>query len=345
MRSRRFLIVAGLVAVLLFGAVGAYAYDHSKRDTIADGVVVGGVELGGLKPAAARDKLADELHRRLAKPVVVTFARRRYVLSPRVARVRAQYRAMVGDALEVSREGSIFARVGRSVTGGSVDERVRARIAFDDRAVDRFVDETVRALDRPPKDATVSFSGSSLGEVEGQDGVTVDARRLRRAVARELGTVGGSRTIEAQAKVVRPKVSTAQLAQEYPTVITVDRANFKLYLWKDLRVAKEYTVAIGAVGLDTPEGLYAIRNKAVDPVWSVPNSAWAGDLAGTTVPPGPSNPIKARWMGIFDGAGIHGTDAVYSLGTAASHGCVRMAIPDVVELYDLTPVDTPIYIA
>ncbi|HST40983.1 MAG TPA: L,D-transpeptidase/peptidoglycan binding protein [Conexibacter sp.] len=345
MRSRRFLIVAGLVAVLLVGAVGAYAYDHSQRETIADGVVVGGVQLGGLKLAAARDKLAEELHGKLARPVVVTYARERFVLSPRVARVRAQYRAMVTDALAVSREGSIFARVGRSVTGGSVDERVRARIAFDERAVDRFVDDTVRALDRPPKDATVSFSGSSLGEVEGQDGVTVDPRRLRRAVARELRTVGGSRTIEAQAKVVRPKISTAQLAQEYPTVITVDRANFKLYLWKDLRVAKEYTVAIGAVGLDTPEGLYSIQNKAVDPVWSVPNSAWAGDLAGTTVPPGPSNPIKARWMGIFDGAGIHGTDAVYSLGTAASHGCVRMAIPDVVELYDLTPVDTPIYIA
>jgi lipoprotein-anchoring transpeptidase ErfK/SrfK len=344
-RSRRIIIVVGLVAVLLVGAVGAYAYDHSQRDTIAAGVVVGGVELGGLKAEAARDKLADELHGQLARPVVVTFEGRRYALSPRVARVRARYRAMVSDALEVSRDGSIFARVGRSVTGGTVDERVRARIVFDERAVDRFVEQTVRALDRPPKDATVSFSGSSLGEVEGQDGVTVDARRLRRAVTRELRSVSGSRTIEAQAKVVRPSVSTAQLADEYPTVITVDRANFKLYLWKDLRVAKEYTVAIGAIGLDTPAGLYSIQNKAVDPVWSVPNSAWAGDLAGTTVPPGPSNPIKARWMGIFDGAGIHGTDAVYSLGTAASHGCVRMAIPDVVELYDLTPVDTPIYIA
>ena len=42
-------------------------------------------------------------------------------------------------------------------------------------------------------------------------------------------------------------------------------------------------------------------------------------------------------MGIFDGAGIHGTDQIGSLGTAASHGCVRMAIPDVIELYDKVP--------
>jgi lipoprotein-anchoring transpeptidase ErfK/SrfK len=78
----------------------------------------------------------------------------------------------------------------------------------------------------------------------------------------------------------------------------------------------------------------------------VPNSAWAGDLAGTVIPGGtPENPLKARWMGIFDGAGIHGTDAVGSIGTAASHGCIRMRIPDVEELYDQVPVGAPVYIA
>ena len=66
--------------------------------------------------------------------------------------------------------------------------------------------------------------------------------------------------------------------------------------------------------------------------------------AGQDIPPGPSNPIKARWMGIFEGAGIHGTEETYSLGSAASHGCVRMAIPDVEELYDQVEVGTPIYI-
>ncbi|HEU4703932.1 MAG TPA: L,D-transpeptidase, partial [Conexibacter sp.] len=63
------------------------------------------------------------------------------------------------------------------------------------------------------------------------------------------------------------------------------------------------------------------------------------------IPPGPSNPLKARWMGIYAGAGIHGTDSISSLGSAASHGCVRMAVPDVIELYDETPVGTPVYIA
>ncbi len=61
----------------------------------------------------------------------------------------------------------------------------------------------------------------------------------------------------------------------------------------------------------------------------MPTSSWAGDLAGQSIPPGPSNPLKARWMGIYNGAGIHGTDDTGSIGSAASHGCVRMLIPDV----------------
>lgn len=72
------------------------------------------------------------------------------------------------------------------------------------------------------------------------------------------------------------------------------------------------------------------------------------DERGTVVPGGiTANPLKARWMGIFDGAGIHGIDpSLYgTIGSAASHGCVRnTGSPDVIDLYDRVPVSTPIYI-
>jgi lipoprotein-anchoring transpeptidase ErfK/SrfK len=82
----------------------------------------------------------------------------------------------------------------------------------------------------------------------------------------------------------------------------------------------------------------------VNPTWYVPNEEWAGELAGSVVPPGPENPLKARWMGFYGGAGIHGTDDLASLGTAASHGCIRMSIPDVTELYEQVSVGTPVAI-
>ena len=93
-----------------------------------------------------------------------------------------------------------------------------------------------------------------------------------------------------------------------PYVVTVDRGGFRLRFFKRLRLAKTYRIAVGQVGLETPAGLYHVQNKAVNPAWHVPNSAWAGDLAGKVIPGGvPENPLKARWLGIYAGAGIHGT--------------------------------------
>jgi lipoprotein-anchoring transpeptidase ErfK/SrfK len=139
-------------------------------------------------------------------------------------------------------------------------------------------------------------------------------------------------------------VTTAELADKYPHFITIDRQSFRLRYFKDLKLTKTYVVGVGQAGFDTPVGLYHVQNKAVNPAWHVPKKPWAGKLAGRVIPPGPDNPIKSRWMGIYDGAGIHGTADVGSLGTAASHGCIRMSVPQVEELYDRVPVQTPIYI-
>jgi lipoprotein-anchoring transpeptidase ErfK/SrfK len=153
--------------------------------------------------------------------------------------------------------------------------------------------------------------------------------------------------VEVSTRKTKPEVTQEELAAQYPAVITINRPSFELRLWKNLQLQKTYKVAIGAIGLDTPAGLYHVQNKAVNPAWTMPHSSWvAEEDQGKVIPGGvPENPLKARWLGIFDGAGIHGTDATYSLGTAASHGCVRMAIPDVIELYDQVPVGAPIYIA
>mgnify|MGYP001556619143 CR=1 FL=1 len=109
------------------------------------------------------------------------------------------------------------------------------------------------------------------------------------------------------------------------------------------KVVKTYPVAVGMPGHPTPTGLFHITDKQVNPVWSVPNSPWAGELAGTTVDGGSAaNPLKARWMGITDGVGIHGTGEDASVGTRASHGCIRMHVPDVIALYPRVPVGTPV---
>jgi lipoprotein-anchoring transpeptidase ErfK/SrfK len=150
--------------------------------------------------------------------------------------------------------------------------------------------------------------------------------------------------VEAVVSKTPPEITKKELAKEYPTYITIDRSTFTLRLFKKLKLKKKYTIAVGASGYDTPSGLYNLQTKEVNPTWHVPDSDWAGDLAGQDIPPGPGNPLVARWMGIYNGAGIHGTNETGSLGSAASHGCIRMAVSDVIELFDKVEVGDPVYI-
>jgi lipoprotein-anchoring transpeptidase ErfK/SrfK len=335
----------GIAAVVLIAAVSAWAYDHGKRDTIADGVRVGGVDVGGMNADRARAELREQLLTRLQRPIVATYEGRRVALSARRAGVAVNVEQAVDDAVARSRTGSFLTRVAREVTGGSVSADIQPRVVYSRLAVAHFVAQVGDGFDRPARDASIDFTPTSLEPVTGQDGARVERRRLRRAIVHALTDASAPSTVAVRARTTRPKVTTAQLAAKYPVVITVDRSNFRLRLWKHLKLEKTYTIAVGMAGLETPSGVYTINDKQVDPVWSVPNSAWAGDLAGQVIPPGPSNPIKARWMGIYAGAGIHGTTDIGSLGSAASHGCVRMAIPDVIDLYDRTPIGTTVYIA
>jgi lipoprotein-anchoring transpeptidase ErfK/SrfK len=344
MRHRWFILVAVVLLVLIGGAVAAFAYDSSRDDLIAKGVTIAGIDVGGMTTAEARRVIQRELQEPLEKPVIVRRGQTRFTLSAQDAGVKADVGGMVDEALGASRDGSIFGRVARDITGGEEDAQVPARVTYSSSAVRDLVKRVRGKLNRPARDAEVDFP--SLEKVKEQKGRRVRAAALEQRIAQALTVPGVARTVRAPVRILKPKVTQAQLADKYPVVLIADRYNFKLRFYKNLQLQKEYTVAVGALGFDTPAGLYHIQNKAVDPAWHVPNSDWAGSLAGTVVPGGtPENPLKARWLGIYDGAGIHGTDQTYSLGTAASHGCIRMAIPDVIELYDQVPVGAPIYIA
>jgi lipoprotein-anchoring transpeptidase ErfK/SrfK len=202
-------------------------------------------------------------------------------------------------------------------------------------------------VDRAPRDATVDLETGQVDPKPSQTGLVVRASLLRKDLADALVAFEGARRVTVRTRVAQPEVTTEKLAQKYPAVVIVDRGAFKLTLYRNLKLAKTYRVAIGKVGAETPAGLYRVQNKAVDPAWTMPDSDWVKPKdRGKVVPGGtPENPLKARWLGFYDGAGIHGTDAVDSIGTAASQGCVRMRIRDVKELYDEVPVSSPVYIA
>ena len=253
---------------------------------------------------------------------------------------------MVAQAIEASRGGTIFSRTFRGLTGGSVNREIPLAVSYSHQAV-RKLDARIRsAVNRPPRDATVRPGASGLQAVPAQTGRTVESSKLGGRIEAALVAAAGSRAVTVPTREVRPAVTTAQLASRYPAYIVVDRNSFRLRFYNHLKLERTYEIAVGMEGLETPAGLHHIEWEQVDPPWYVPKKAWAGSLAGTVVPPGPADPLKARFMSFEGGAGIHGIDPseYSSIGHDASHGCVRMRIPDVIALYAKSPVGTPVYI-
>jgi lipoprotein-anchoring transpeptidase ErfK/SrfK len=346
LRSRP-IIIATSAVVLAAGLAGAtYAYDNAQADKIGKGVRVGGISLQGLTAAQAHAKLDRLILQPLERPIVVHHDRSTWRLGPREAHVDVDVDAIVDHAMARSREGNVVSRTVRNLTGKSLDADLQPTVRFEDRAVVRMLDKIRKAIDRKPVDATATLGAGGISTTDSRTGLAVRATALHRQIKRAIVSSTADRTFVAQTRKLQPKVTNADLKDRLATAVVVNRNAFRLTLYKRLKPAKTYSIAVGQIGLETPAGLYHIQNKAVNPAWNVPNSSWAGSLAGQVIPGGaPNNPLKARWMGIFDGAGIHGTDAIGSIGTAASHGCIRMRIPDVIELYDQVPVGAPVYIA
>jgi lipoprotein-anchoring transpeptidase ErfK/SrfK len=346
MRKRVAVIAAVVGLLLLAGAGGVYAYDRANAEEIGKDVRVGGVDVSGLTPEQARAKLRAAVVEPLSRPVVVRGKGERFELTAARAKLEVDIDGSIDAAMERTRSGSMFARTWRDVRGEPVGAELELDIDYSKRAIRRLVERVGESLDKPAVDASIDLENGDVTPEPAQTGRRVLAKRLKRDVERRLLDVGPVRTVRAKTEVVRPKVTTEELAEKYPAVVVVNRSSFQLTLYRNLKPAKTYGIAVGQVGLETPAGLYRVQNKAINPAWSVPNSDWAGELAGQVIPGGtPQNPLKARWMGIYDGAGIHGTDAEGSIGTAASHGCIRMRIPEVIELYDQVPVNAPVYIS
>lgn len=344
MRQRPVLIIATVLAAILVTCGGVLVADASGPRKIPDGVRIGGVDVGGMTAGAAKQKATAELTSRLSKPVRVVHGGRRWTLTAAAAGIEVDLDDAVDQAVALGERGNAFSRVYRQVAGGEVRRDLSPTSSYDRKAITKLLDRVEEGLDRDPKGASVALVNGELQVTESRVGLRVQRARVAKLVRTALLDPSAKHQVSAYTTKIRPKTTTAEVRKQYATVLVANRSTFKLTLYKGMKVAKTYGISVGAAGHDTPAGRYSIGNKAENPAWNVPNSAWAGDLAGTVVPPGPSNPIKARWLGIYDGVGIHGTSDDASIGRNASHGCLRMHVPDVIDLFPRVPVGTPIYI-
>ncbi len=331
--------ICALAAALVVGApaVGAppgtgQSVAQADSRVIAAGVSAGGVEVGGLTVDAAEQKLAETLAPVLARPAVVGVAGRVFHFSPAAAKLTLDAHTTAARAYYA----------GAKATGAPVS--VAPAIEQHRAALESFAADVARRVDVAPRDASMRISLTRLQVRRSATGHKVDESALVNQLQAALDSPTAERVLHVKLVITHPALNAIQIERRYATVITVDRKNFKLRLFKNRRVAVEYGVAVGRSGLETPAGIYHVLEREVNPPWHVPNSSWAGSLAGKTIPPGPGDPIVARWMGLGGGIGIHGTDEPFSIGSAASHGCIRMRPSDVIALYPRVPLGTTVYI-
>jgi hypothetical protein len=299
---------------------------------IAAGVTAGGVELGGLTVEEAAAKLKSKLRRRLRRHLVVRVGGRRFGL--RMRRVRLKL-----DAARTAR------RALKAHPAPGEELAVRLALRHSRRAVRRFVRRVARRVNRRPRNATLRITLRRMILRGGRSGRRLDRKRTARRINFVLELSSLRRRVRARLLRPRPAVKKKHLRGAYPSVITIHRRRFTLRLFRRLRYDRSYSVAVGQPAYPTPSGFFHIQSKQVNPVWTAPNSPWAGELGGQSFAGGsPNNPLKARWMGVTGGVGIHGTGEDWSIGTAASHGCIRMHVSDVIELFNRTRLGSPVLI-
>lgn len=284
---------------------------------IAPGVLVGGVEVGGLTLADA----ATAVREAYAEPLELDLQGRPFLPTP----------AALGATAYVA---PAIARARTAAAGTRVALFVRVRGA----SVRGYVARLARRFDRKPLDSRLSLRKLAPFVTEERPGRALDrASAVRRIVAR-LRTTSRD-PLSLPTRRIRPAVTRASVG----SVIVIRRGSKRLYLYKGMRLRRVFGVATGQPAYPTPLGRFWIVVKWRNPWWYPPDSDWAKGLE--PVPPGPGNPLGTRWMGISSpGVGIHGTPDAASIGYSASHGCIRMRIAEAEQLFNIVSVGTPVYI-
>lgn len=339
-------IKVALVTVGVFALVGSGAsyaavrYDRSTQHRILPGVTVGGIDLSDTTRAQALRLLEEKADVRLSGEMVVQAAGRSWTVTPESLGVRADVEGAVDRAFAVADDLSLFSRLlhrlrDRPVEGASF----KLGYAFDEDVVESFVRQAYQEVAVPAVDARFTLVNGEIVTRRSKEGQELKERlaahRISRALARRVDLV------EIPVRTVEPEVTTASLGK----TIVVDVSANTLQLYDGLKVEKEFRVATGTPGFPTPVGSFEVIDKRENPTWVNPDpTGWGADLPAS-IGPGPGNPLGTRAMYLnAPGIRIHGTWDSSSIGTAASHGCIRMLISDAESLYPLVPVGTPVLV-
>ncbi len=347
--ARRLLVGVLALALLALSATMAWAVaeDYKVRDVVPAGVRIMSpagepIEVGGLTRSELEARIETAIADPVLQPVSVRHGGRAFALDVRGAKlVRVDTEGILADAFRM-RENTAFARrVIQNVTGSAPTVDVQPRYSVDMTATRAWVARVARQVDMRAVDSTRGVDGNRIVISKSARGVKAKQAAAADAISRAILTAQTTpKAVTLPVTTVKAKVTETSFGR----AIVVDKSERRLYLYNGAKTEKSYRVAVGMPGFPTPLGEFEIVLKRYRPTWSNPGSDWAKSMPAY-IPPGPGNPLGTRALNLSaSGIRIHGTENVNSIGTAASHGCIRMLRANVEELYDLVEVGTAVYV-
>jgi lipoprotein-anchoring transpeptidase ErfK/SrfK len=305
-----------LLLSVVLACIAAAPAGADATTTVPDGVVLGGIQIGGLTSDAATALVLQQFSR----PVTLKVGRTVVNVSPAALGVTVWADTAVAKALTVPAGTTLGFRAVFS----------RARVAS-------YVAQLARRMDRSASSSRLLLKNFRPLVTPAQVGLRIEQGPTTALLADELAH-GTRAPIRVPAKMLAPQ--TASIGP----VIVIRRGSNLLTLYRGDHYVRQFHVATGQAIYPTPLGRFQIVVRWKNPTWYPPTQdAWAKGLK--PVPPGPNNPLGTRWMGLdAPGVGIHGTDEPASIGYSESHGCIRMLVPDAEWLFDHVTVGTPVFI-
>lgn len=215
---------------------------------------------------------------------------------------------------------------------------VRLSVKYSLPRVKAYTEYLDRVLSRAAVNSRLALRNLRPYISKPRKGLEVLEYRMRIAIERALVRTE-RKTIPLAANVLQPTVTRVS----FGPIIVIRRGSRKLYLYRNMNFVRSFSVAVGTSSYPTPIGNFRVVSRERHPTWDPPNSPWAAGLG--PVPPGPNNPLGTRWIGTSaPGIGIHGTPQPWTVGTAASHGCIRMYMREVEWLFERVQVGSPVFI-
>lgn len=323
MSARGALMVCGVVCAVL--APAAMAAGPLPDGVIAPDVSIDGVPVGGLTIDAARIAVTNARVVPHLVPLPLSFNGRQFSIKPSAAGYFADVNQAIDTALTYGRVAPVTGPV--NIALPQLVDRVQLGTVLAYRA---------RDVEIAPVDAALTFRNARPRVRSARVGTLIDMPRAVALVADALV----SRSVP---EVVLPVRRVRPTRTRVGPSIVISRGTRVLTLYRESKRVKTFRIAVGTPSHPTPRGLFSIIEKQRNPTWIPPDSPWAKGLG--PIPPGPGNPLGTRWMGTSASAvGIHGTNASSSIGTAASHGCIRMYVRDSEWLYERVSIGTPVLI-